>query len=158
MNDTKLESLKDLMAIVDSEHVGLVILDKHYTIRVWNLFMVTHSGKKAETVMGKNLFEAFPELARDWFCEKSQLAIARKASLVTTWEEQPYLFQFHNVRQRAKSAAYMYQNISYIPLTSASGDIDNFAITINDVTDIAASTQQLDAVVSEYTRTNKDKN
>ncbi len=158
MKNNPAESLKDLMDVVGSADVGLVIFDSQYNIRVWNLFMVNHSGKSAESVMGKSLFKLFPEVSETSFREKSQLAITQKSKLLSTWEEQPYLFKFTNVRQRAKSATYMYQNITYIPLASASGEIENFAITINDVTDIAASKQQLDAVVSEYSHDHADRN
>jgi len=152
-HEDKLESLKDLMSVVSSAEVGLVILDINYTIRVWNLFMVNHSAQSAENVMGKNIFECFPAISKEWFSEKTQQSILNKEKIITTWDENPYLFQFKNTRQRSKSATYMYQNITFIPLASANGEIENFAITINDVTDIAASTQQLDAVVSEYTST-----
>ena len=150
MTQTKTDNLQDLMSVVNSADVGLVILDTHYSIRVWNLFMVNHSGYSAESVMGKNLFELFPDISQAWFSEKAQQSIMQKQKLLSTWEAQPYLFQFKNIRSRSKAATFMYQNITFIPLISASGNIDNFAITINDVTDIAASTQQLDAVVNEY--------
>ncbi|VAW96810.1 hypothetical protein MNBD_GAMMA23-1333 [hydrothermal vent metagenome] len=157
MTAAKTDSLKDLMAVVNSADIGLVIFDKNYHIRVWNLFMVNHSGFKAEALMGKILFDPFPDILKQWFVGKAQQCIAQKQKLLCTWKEQPYLFKFENSRSKAKSAAFMYQNITFIPLTSASGEVDNFAITINDVTDIAASTQQLDAVVSEYSP-NRPKN
>ncbi len=150
MTAIKTDSLKDLMAVVNSADVGLIIFDKNYHIRIWNLFMVNHSGLSTELLMGKNLFEQFPDITMQWFKDKARQCIAQKQKLLCTWEEQPYLFKFENSRSKAKSAVFMYQNITFIPLASANGEIDNFAIIINDVTDIAASTQQLDAVVSEY--------
>jgi len=152
MEDKKLESIKDLMEVVSSTDVGLVIFDKNYTIRVWNLFMVTHSGLNAEGVMGKNLFTLFSDIPQSWFSEKIKECIEQGQKRLTTWEERPYLFKFSNVRERSKAATYMYQNITFIPLASANGEFKNFAITINDVTDIAASTQKLDAVVNEYSK------
>lgn len=154
MTDIKTDSLKDLMTVVNSADIGLVIFDKNYHIRVWNLFMVNHSGLKAESLMGKKLFEQFPYIKAQWFESKAQQCITQKQKLLCTWKEQPYLFKFENSRSKAKSVVFMYQNITFIPLTSANGEVDNFAITINDVTDIAASTQQLDAVVSEYSHNN----
>lgn len=158
MTAIKTDSLKDLMAIVKSPDVGLVIFDKHYHIRVWNLFMVNHSRFKADSLMGKNLFEQFPDISKQWFESKAQQCMAQKHKLLSTWEERPYCFKFKNVRSKVRTAAFMYQNITFIPLASASGEIDNFAITINDVTDIAASTQQLDAVVSEYSHNRNNDN
>jgi len=146
------------MEVVGSAEIGLVILDNNYILRVWNLFMVHHSGLSAESVMGKNIFELFPDISNDWFTDKVQQIQNSKTKLLSTWEERPYLFKFVNNRRQSSSAAYMYQNITFIPLASASGEIENFAITISDVTDIAASTQKLDAVVSEYSQNTHKKN
>ena len=151
------ESLKDLMSVVNSAEVGLVIFDTNYTIRVWNLFMVKHSGLSSSSIMGQNLFEQFPDLSEAWFREISQKSIQQKKKFLSEWHERPYLFKYKNVRPKVKSADFMYQNVTFIPLASANGIIDNFAITISDVTDIVASSQKLDAVVSEH-RQNLEKN
>ena len=152
MSSQKNDSLKDLMSVVSSPDIGLVIFDKNYNIRVWNLFMVTHSGLSANSVMGNNLFKQFPDISKSWFCERTQNCMEQKKKLLSIWQEYPYLFKFKNSRSRSKSAEFMYQNITFIPLSSANGEIENFAIMINDVTDIAVSTEQHDAVVSEYSK------
>lgn len=152
MSVDKTESLKDLMSVVNSADIGLVILDKNYTIRVWNLFMVKHSGLSSSSVMGENVFTQFPDLSEKWFREIAEKSIQQKKKFLTEWHEHPYLFKFKNTRSRSKAALFMYQNIRFIPLISANGEVDNFAITINDVTDIASSTQQHDAVVDAYSK------
>ena len=150
MKKIKTDNLQDLMAVINSAEIGLVIFDKCCSIRIWNLFMVNHSELSAESVMDKNLFELFPDISEAWFSEKAQQCMLQKQKVLCTWEEQPYLFKFKNIRRHSKAIAFMHQNITFIPLVSANGEVDNFAITINDVTDIAASVQQLDAVVAEY--------
>ena len=152
MTSPKTDSLKDLMSVVNSSDIGLVIFDQHYNIRVWNLFMVTHSGLIANSVMGKDLFKRFPDIPNQWFCEKAKNCIEQKKKLLSKWQERPYLFKFKNSRSRSKSADFMYQNITFIPLASANGEIENFAIMINDVTDIAVSTEKHDAVINEYSK------
>ena len=138
------------MSIVQSADIGLVILDDQYTVRVWNLFMVNHSGILADKMIGKNLFDCWEDFPKQWFIEKAQQSIKTKAKLLSTWEERPYLFKFENTRSSSKVAAFMYQNITFLPLASASGDINNFAITINDVTDIASGREQLNAIVTDF--------
>lgn len=150
MTDNKNDSIQDLMEVVNSADIGLVILDKNYTVRVWNLFMVNHSGFSADSIIGKNLFGYFNDLPKQWFVDKAEKSISQKEKLLSLWEERPYLFKFKNTRNSSKAAAFMYQNITFIPLASASGEVNNFAITINDVTDIASGRQQLDAIVNEY--------
>ena len=152
MNTENTNSLQDLMSIVQSSDIGLVILDKAYTVRVWNLFMVNHSGLSADKMIGTNLFESFQDFPKQWFIDKAQQSINKKVKLLSTWEERPYLFKFDNTRSSVKVVAFMYQNITFIPLASASGEINNFAITINDVTDIASGREQLNAIVSDLSK------
>jgi len=150
MTNTKTDSIKDLMSVVNSTEIGLVIFDKNYNVRIWNLFMVNHSNIKAEGIMGLNIFEQFPSLPKSHFEQKVQQCITGKNKILSTWEEQAYWFEFKNVRTKVKFTNLMYQNITFIPLVSANGEVGNFAITIHDVTDIVASTQQLEVVVKGY--------
>ena len=151
MSDSKLDGIKELMEVVGSADVGLVIFDKQLTVRVWNLFMVKHSHKSAESVMGKNLFQLFPSFPEKIFLNKLEQCQSERKKVLSTWQELPYYFEFENIRKSSKSTQFMYQNLTFIPLASASGELENFAITINDVTDIAVSTKQLDEVVNDYT-------
>ena len=50
--------------------VGIFVLDKNFGVQLWNNFMAHHSGQPSESVVGKNLFDAFPELPKAWFTKK----------------------------------------------------------------------------------------
>jgi len=56
--------------IVDRAHVGIFVINQKREILLWNQFMEIHSERKAHTVVGKNLFEAFPELPKKWLDRK----------------------------------------------------------------------------------------
>jgi len=152
MDTDKLESIKDLMSVVGSADVGLVILDSKYTVRVWNFFLVNHSGKSADSVMGKSLFDLFPELSNSWFCDKVEQIIATKTKILSTWEQHPYLFQFKNTTTKARKSEYMYQNLTFVPLASSNGAIENFAIVINNLTEIAEGKLNLAEIVDSYSQ------
>ena len=49
-----------LMDILQNIDAGLIVMDKNYTIELWNSFMQNHSGKQPEDVLGKNIFAVFP--------------------------------------------------------------------------------------------------
>jgi len=119
--------------------VGLIVLDKEYKVNVWNSFMENHSGYTPNDVIGKNLFEVFKNIPESWFKRKSESVFLLNNRAFTTWEQRPYLFKFKNYRPITGSAAFMYQDITLIPLTSVDGTVNHIGVIIYDVTDIAVN-------------------
>ena len=136
MNDVNdLNELHWLMGVVHSINVGIVVIDRDFQVKLWNDFMENRSGKRADVVMGKNLFGLFPELPRTWFERKVNSVITLANRAFTTWEQRPYLFKFKNNRPITGSSEYMFQNITFIPLMSTNGEIGHIGIVIYDVTE-----------------------
>lgn len=127
------------MDILQNIDVGLVVMDENYTIDVWNSFMQNHSGKAPEKVLGKSLFEAFPELPEVWFKHKAQSVFVLQNTAFTTWEQRPYLFRFPHYRPITGTAEFMYQNSSIIPLLDTNGVARHICLIIYDVTDTAVN-------------------
>ena len=115
-NNDMLNDFRWIMDIVQNVDVGLVLLDKNYDIQLWNNFMQNHSSLYAEEVIGKNLFETFPEINEKWFHRKVESIYLLKNSAFTTWEQRPYLFRFNNYRPITGRAEFMYQNSTFIPI------------------------------------------
>ena len=107
-----------LMEMIQTIDVGLVVLDREYSIQVWNDFMANHSGKLPHEVIGKNLFQVFDSIPESWFRHKVDSVFLLKNRAFTTWEQRPYLFKFKNYRPITGTAEFMYQNITLIPLMS----------------------------------------
>lgn len=127
------------MDILQNIDVGLVVMDENYVVNVWNSFMQNHSGKAPEAVLGKSLFEAFPELPETWFKHKAQSVFVLQNTAFTTWEQRPYLFRFPHYRPITGTAEYMYQNSSIIPLVDTNGVVRHICLIIYDVTDTAVN-------------------
>lgn len=138
-NDTLFDDVHWQMDVLQNIDVGLVVMDKNYTINVWNSFMQNHSGKAPESVLGKSLFEAFPELPEAWFRHKAQSVFVLQNTAFTTWEQRPYLFRFPHYRPITGTAPHMYQNSSIIPLLDRNGEVKNICLIIYDVTDTAVN-------------------
>jgi transcriptional regulator with PAS, ATPase and Fis domain len=51
-----------LMDMIQTIDVGLVVIDRDYSVRVWNGFMENHSGKAPYDVVGHNLFTRFDSI------------------------------------------------------------------------------------------------
>lgn len=149
IDETELDEMHWLMGVVHSINVGIIVIDREYTIKLWNNFMVDRSGKRADVVMGHNLFELFPEVPRKWFERKVESVYTLANRAFTTWEQRPYLFKFKNYRPITGSSPFMYQNITFLPLMGVDGDIKNIAIVIYDVTDAAVGKQELESANDE---------
>ena len=129
-----------LLDIVQCIDVGVIVLDRHYSIEVWNSFMESHSSRLGHEVKGKSLFDLYPEIDKAWLCRKLDMVKQLNSKAFISWEQRPYLFRFSNYRPITGSAEFMYQNITIMPLPDFTGQIDHVAILIYDVTDQATNT------------------
>lgn len=156
--ETETNELHWLMGVIHSINVGIVVIDRDYNIKLWNEFMVNRSGKRADTVMGNNIFKLFPEIPQQWFTRKIESVHTLANRAFTTWEQRPYLFKFRNYTPITGSTEFMYQNITFLPLLGVNGKIQKVAIVIYDVTDAAVGKnklQQANAELATLSRTDR---
>lgn len=145
-----------LMDMLQSIDVGLIVLDREYSVQVWNSFMANHSGVLAGDIIGKNLFDMFADISEDWFKRKAESVLLLNCRSFTTWEQRPYLIKFKNYRPITGPAEFMYQNVTLIPLTSVDGTASHVGVIIYDVTDSAISGSELEkanSTLQELSRT-----
>ncbi len=138
-----------LMDMLQNIDVGLVVLDRKYNIQVWNSFMENHSGLGPSHVIGQNLFKLFAEIPDHWFTRKAESVFLLNNRAFTTWEQRPYLFKFKNYRPITGIAAFMYQNITLIPLVSVDSQVNHIGVMIYDVTDMAVNKLRLELANEE---------
>ncbi len=132
-----------LMDALQNIDIGLVIMNKEFEIQLWNGFMQNHSAKMPDEVLGKSVFELFPELPEGWFRRKADTVFVLKNSAFTTWEQRPYLFRFNNYRPITSMADFMYQNSTIIPLTNIRGEVEHICLIVYDVTEVAVNRLRL---------------
>ena len=68
-------SLSDL--VIERVGFGLFVLDRAMNVLMWNRFMQDH-GIPAADVIGRNLFDCFPDLPRAWLSRKLERVPARQ--------------------------------------------------------------------------------
>lgn len=141
---TILEEFHWIMDVLQSIDVGLVVLNQEFEVELWNSFMQNHSARMPSDVMGKRIFDLFPELPEDWFRRKSQSVFVLRNAAFTTWEQRPYLFRFKNYRPITGTAPYMYQNSTIVPLVGTAGEVKHICLIIYDVTDTATNKEALE--------------
>lgn len=144
LETSQLNELHWLMEMLHNIDVGLVVLDKDYKIQIFNGFMENHSGYFPREVKDKVLFELFDEIPKEWFERKAESVFLLKNKAFTIWEQRPYLFKFDSYRPVTGSADYMYQNTTFIPLLSSTGEVTHLCLLVYDVTDNAIHKQSLE--------------
>lgn len=146
MADTfDINELHWLLDIVQSIDVGVVVLDRDYNVEVWNSFMENHSGVSAERASRASLFELFPEIEQSWFTHKVETAVMLGTRAFTIWEQRPNLVRFKSYQPITGLADEMYQNVTILPLRSATGNTDHVCLIIYDVTGVAVNKRQLES-------------
>lgn len=145
----QLNELHWLMEMLHSIDVGLVVLDRDYRIQIWNGFMENHSGIRPNDAKGSVLFELFDEIPKEWFLRKAESVFMLKNKAFTIWEQRPYLFKFNNYRPITGVADFMYQNTTFIPLISSTGELSHLCLLVYDVTDNAVNKKELEKANSD---------
>ncbi|HEB98661.1 MAG TPA: diguanylate cyclase [Thiotrichales bacterium] len=143
MSGSSMHDLHWQLEMLQSIDVGLTVIDRDYRVVLWNGFMANHSGKAPEEVIGKPLFELFPEIPVEWFRRKAESVFLLNSRAFVTWEQRPYLFRFRNYRPITGASELMYQNVTLIPLTGSDGRVNQVGIIIYDVTDTAVGKLEL---------------
>ena len=132
-----------LERILDRVNVGVFIVNRDYDIVLWNDFMAVHSGQAAEDILGRNLFEAFPELPERWVKQKLRSVFLLKTPAFTSWEQRPYLFKFPHNRPITGGVESMRQNCTFQPVEDETGQVAFVCITVFDTTDASIYQEQL---------------
>ncbi|WP_019614128.1 sensor domain-containing diguanylate cyclase [Psychromonas ossibalaenae] len=137
----ELKDIHWLIDMVQNIDVGLVIIDLDMNVKVWNGFMENHSGLLTSHVVDRKLVDLFGDIPSDWLQQKINSVCLLKNKAFTTWEQRPYLFKFKSYRPITSSAEFMYQNVTFLPLTDIVGKVTQICMIIYDVTDVAINRQ-----------------
>ncbi|SAK68909.1 GGDEF domain-containing protein [Caballeronia fortuita] len=145
-----MEDLRHLLSELVIERVGfgIFVLDRDLNVLMWNRFMQDHSGKTAETVIGKSIFSSFPELPRVWFTRKVESVFQLGSFAFSSWEQRPYLFKFDHDRPITGGVDYMQQDCTFMPL-ALEGDVRAVCVTISDVTHASMMQRARDEAVAK---------
>jgi diguanylate cyclase (GGDEF)-like protein len=139
-----------LAFIIDRLNIGIFMVDRQMKVILWNQFMAVHSGLDATQVVGRNLFEIFPELPRRWLEKKIESVFILGNFAFTSWEQRPYLFMFLHDRPVTSGIDYMRQSCTFLPVPSISDSnkVDAVCISLMDMTDASIYQTQLEDALS----------
>ncbi|AUI86095.1 diguanylate cyclase [Vibrio azureus] len=123
--------------ILDTMDSGIIVLDRHYHVCVWNSFMQSYSGILSHDIHGKYLFDYFEDLPKSWLETKLNMSVSLETRSFSSWENRPYLFKFNNFSPVSNKSNVMYQDVVITPLRGLTGEINHIVIQINDVSEAA---------------------
>lgn len=132
--------------LLGSIEVGIVVVERDFTVAVWNQFMENHSSVRPSQICGQNLFSLFPEIDETWFKRKCDPVFNMRSPAFIIWEQRPYVFKFGTSRPITSTSDYMYQNVTIFPLASSSGKTDRICVLVYDVTDQAMAKQHIEGL------------
>ncbi|WP_322106220.1 diguanylate cyclase [Paraburkholderia sp. J41] len=147
MNDQAgLPSLSDL--VVERVGFGIFVVDRELNVLMWNRFMQDHSGIPSEEVIGRPIFNRFPELPRAWFTRKVESVFQLGSFAFSSWEQRPYLFQFDHDRPITGGVDYMQQDCTFMPLMRGR-EVVAVCVTISDVTHVSVMQREREEAVAK---------
>jgi two-component system, NtrC family, sensor kinase len=132
------------IATLDRLNAGVFSVDSEMRILHWNLFMASNSGKSADEVIGRDLFECFPELPSQWLRWKLRSVFLLGNYAFSSWKQRPYVFKFPHNRPLTGGIDFMRQDIAFLPIASETGGIAAVCAMLTDATDAALSHHALD--------------
>jgi diguanylate cyclase (GGDEF)-like protein len=136
-----------LAVLVDRINVGIFTVTADGTILQWNRFLHAHTRVAPEDVVGRNVYECFPEVPREWLERKLRSVFVIKNFAFTSWKQRPYLFRFEGQRPVSGGAEAMRQDCAFIPLVH-DGEVKAVSVAIFDATDTYESQTRLDATLA----------
>jgi len=117
--------------VVDSVDLGVMVVDKHLKITMFNYGFENLFGYKKEDFLGKHVFQAFPHLVEQGFTEIVQQVFGGKPFARYAW------------KRRLLNGSTAIQNFRVFPHRNASGEIIGGIAIIEDVTEKAQLEDQL---------------
>ncbi len=137
-----------LTNIINRINLGLMAVDRDMNVCLWNGFMESHSGRKAEEIVGKNLFASFPDLPQNWLKYKIESVFLFENNAFSTWKNRPYLFPFRHNRPVTGNIDFMRQDCTFFPIRNDRGTVEYVCLAVSDVTDSSIYETQLNEALT----------
>lgn len=129
--------------LFDLVDLGLVILDKDLNVHKWNRWMELHSRISAEEIIGKPLFDFFPNLNTPSFLQTFKFVLNFGNFYFFSQKLHRYLFPFDPESTLSSRLERMQQSCN-MGLLRQDGTLNKFVyITVKDVTETAVYEQRL---------------
>ncbi len=142
--DKKIVELKNIKEfsekVVETSPIGIHVIDRDFIVRSWNAYFEDYVGIKKEEIIGKNLFDIFPELLKIGRDKSYQRVLTTGESI----EKQEY----QCIRKTGPKKGISYQSSKIVPL-KADGVVVGAVTIIEDITARKQAEEGLRCIQSE---------
>ncbi len=121
--------------VLDIIDLGIVIIDRHYTVQEWNRWMELHSGISREEIINGQLFNFFPKLSNQSFIRGCKSVLTFGQIVFLSQKLHGWLFPFNLTGLQSVDFEFMQQSCTMAPLTSGESSIEYIVITVQNVTE-----------------------
>ncbi|GAA5218745.1 diguanylate cyclase [Corallincola platygyrae] len=141
--------------ILDQINAGVLVINSDMEIDYWNRFLQIHSGRGNDDVVGKSLFDVFPELPKPSLRRKLQGVFLLGTPTFSSWEQRHHLFEMPHSRPITTASQHMAQNCSFLPLKDEMGTVTQVCIIIEDATDVCFYQGELNTTMSKLEKSSR---
>ena len=123
--------------LFDLLDMGIVILDSDLKVYKWNKWMELHSKIPADQIIGRSIFDFFPNLNNQSFSRSLKYVMNFGNYYFFSQKLHHYLFPFKPASSLAVDIDYMQQSCNMGQLVDEESSARYIYITVHDVTEIA---------------------
>jgi diguanylate cyclase (GGDEF)-like protein len=152
-SDRVIELPRDVVSLITNQisaqlNTGVLVVDINFNIVMWNRFIQVHADKSTKQVVGRLIFDVFPELPQRWLRRKFSSVLQLRTPSFCSWEQRHHLFELPHTRPITTDSEFMAQNCTFLPVET-SGEVNYICILIEDVTDVCHYQGQLQKTLKE---------
>ncbi len=141
-------------SISEQLNSGVIIFDLNSNVVVWNKFLAIHANKTTEQIVGKNLFDLFPELPKKWFDRKVSGVVQLQAPSFCSWAQRHHLIELPHTRPISTDSEFMAQNCTFLPIET-DNEIQHICLLIEDATDVCHYQGRLTKTLNDLALANR---
>ncbi len=123
--------------LFDMIDVGILTLDSKYVITGWNRWMENNGKIAKEKIVGKLLFQEYPNLDNPWFKRNCSSVFRFGSFAFLSQKIHGNCFPFEPISSFHSDFEVMQQDCTIGPVRNGKGMIDQIFIVVKDVTQIA---------------------
>lgn len=125
--------------IFSTINIGLVILDREYSVKSWNQWMSHHSGINEQDILDRNLLDFYPSLGKPKYRRQIDSVFRFGNYAYFSQKLHRFLFSMENPHSSSDLIPEMQQNCTAGPVRDEQGNIIRIFISVQDVTENVSS-------------------
>jgi len=133
----------DRSQIIETIDTGVVIFDNNFMVSSWNGWMTAHSRIGPDEIIGRSLFDFYPNLKKRSFLRNCKSVLAFGNLAFFPQDPYAYLFAMKPLEWFRTQFEFMQQSCTIGPIRDADNQITHLFVSVRDLTEEAAYKQEL---------------